>query len=125
MMLDVLIATVPLIAWAIYQFGTGALLQLGVCIGGCVVAEIGFTAMRGRCPMKAIKDLSAVVTGVILAMSLPCTAPWYVGFIGACAAVGLGKVVWGGMGHNLDPQRIGDLGICRDMGIHNIMNVID
>ena len=108
MMLDVLIATVPLIAWAIYQFGTGALLQLGVCIGGCVVAEIGFTAMRGRCPMRAIKDLSAVVTGVILAMSLPCTAPWYVGFIGACVAVGIGKVVFGGLGQNIfNPAMVG------------------
>jgi electron transport complex protein RnfD len=108
MMIDVLIATVPIVAWAIYQFGLGALLQLIVCIGGCVAAEIGFTAMRGRCPMRAIKDLSAIVTGVILAMSLPCTAPWYVGFIGACVAVGIGKVVFGGLGQNIfNPAMVG------------------
>ena len=63
-----LIATVPLIAWAIFQFGSGAVLQLLVCVGGCVAAEIGFTAMRGRCPIKAVKDISAIVTGVILAL---------------------------------------------------------
>ncbi len=108
MMLDVLIATVPLVAWAIYQFGSGALLQLLVCVGGCLAAEVGFTAMRGRCPIKAIKDLSAIVTGVILALSLPATAPWYVGLIGACAAVGIGKVVFGGLGQNIfNPAMVG------------------
>ncbi|MDP6044584.1 MAG: RnfABCDGE type electron transport complex subunit D [Phycisphaerae bacterium] len=108
MMLDVLIATVPLVAWAIVQFGSGAVLQLAVCVLGCVAAEIGFTAMRGRCPLKAVKDLSAVVTGVILALSLPGTAPWYVGFIGACAAVGIGKVVFGGLGQNIfNPAMVG------------------
>jgi Na+-translocating ferredoxin:NAD+ oxidoreductase subunit D len=108
MMTDVLLATVPLIAWAIYQFGPSALLQLGVCVGGCLLAEVVFTAMRGRCPLSAIKDHSAVVTGVILAMSLPCTAPWYVGFIGACAAIGIGKIVFGGLGQNIfNPAMVG------------------
>ena len=108
MMLDVLLATVPLVAWAIIQFGAPALLQLVVCVGGCVLAEAVFTAMRGRCPLCAVKDLSAPVTGVILAMSLPCTAPWYVGFIGACAAIGIGKVVFGGLGQNIfNPAMVG------------------
>jgi electron transport complex protein RnfD len=108
MMIDVLLATVPLIGWAVFQFGWGAVLQLAVCVGGCVVAEAGFTAMRGRSPLRAITDISAVVTGVILALSLPCTAPWYVGFIGACVAVGIGKVVFGGLGQNIfNPAMVG------------------
>ena len=108
MMVDVLLAAAPLVVWAIIQFGIGALLQLVVCVGGCVLAEAGFTAMRGRCPLSAIKDLSAPVTGVILAMSLPCTAPWYVGFIGACVAIGIGKVVFGGLGQNIfNPAMVG------------------
>ena len=108
MMADVLLAAAPLVAWAIFQFGAEALLQLVVCVGGCVVAEAVFTAMRGRCPLGAMKDLSAPVTGVILAMSLPCTAPWYVGFIGACAAIGIGKVVFGGLGQNIfNPAMVG------------------
>ena len=108
MMVDVLLAAAPLVAWAIIQFGFGALLQLVVCVGGCVLAEVVFTAMRGRCPLGAVRDLSAVVTGVILAMSLPCTAPWYVGFIGACAAIGIGKVVFGGLGQNIfNPAMVG------------------
>ncbi|MDP6543408.1 MAG: RnfABCDGE type electron transport complex subunit D [Phycisphaerae bacterium] len=108
MMVDVLLAAAPLILWAIIQFGFGAMLQLLVCVGGCVLAEAGFTAMRGRCPLRAVTDLSAIVTGVILAMSLPCTAPWYVGFIGACVAVGIGKVVFGGLGQNIfNPAMVG------------------
>ena len=108
MMIDVLIATIPLVLWSIIQFGVGAILQLAVCIGGCVFAEIAFTAMRGRCPMRAARDLSAIVTGVILAMSLPFTAPLYVGFLGACGAVGVGKVVFGGLGQNIfNPAMVG------------------
>lgn len=108
MMLDVLLAAAPLTAWAIIQFGAPAILQLLVCVGGCVVAEAVFTMMRGRCPLGAMKDLSATVTGVILALSLPCTAPWYVGFIGACAAIGIGKVVFGGLGQNIfNPAMVG------------------
>ena len=107
-MIDVLIAATPLVVWAIVQFGLGALLQLAVCIWGCVAAEAVFTAMRGRCPFKAMNDLSAIVTGVILALSLPFNAPWYVGFIGACAAVGIGKVVFGGLGQNIfNPAMVG------------------
>jgi len=108
MMLDVLMATAPLVIWAVIQFGVGALIQLLVCVVGCVAAEIAFTAMRGRCPMKAVKDLSAIVTGVILAMSLPGTAPWYVGLIAAGSAVGIGKVVFGGLGQNIfNPAMVG------------------
>ncbi|MBT3202505.1 MAG: RnfABCDGE type electron transport complex subunit D, partial [Phycisphaerales bacterium] len=108
MMIDVLIAAAPLVIWAIVQFGMGAVVQLIVCVGGCIIAEAVFTAMRGRCPHKAITDLSAIVTGVILALSLPCTAPWYVGFIAAGAAVGIGKVVFGGLGQNIfNPAMVG------------------
>jgi Na+-translocating ferredoxin:NAD+ oxidoreductase subunit D len=108
MMLDVLIATAPLVVWSIVQFGLGAVLQLATCVIGCIVAEVVFTVMRGRCPLKAVKDLSAIVTGVILAMSLPGTAPWYVGIIAAGAAIGVGKVVFGGLGQNIfNPAMVG------------------
>ena len=108
MMLDVLIATAPLVVWAIIQFKLGAVLQLAVCVASCVLFEIGFTAMRGRCGVKAVKDLSAIVTGVILALSLPGTAPWYVGVIAAGAAIGIGKVVFGGLGQNIfNPAMVG------------------
>ena len=62
--------------------------------------------MRGR--QATIGDLSAVVTGAILALSLPATAPWYVGCIGSAVAVGIGKVVFGGLGMNIfNPAMVG------------------
>ncbi len=62
--------------------------------------------MRGR--PSTLKDGSAIVTGVILAMSLPGTAPWYVGTIAAFVAIGIGKIIFGGVGMNLfNPAMVG------------------
>ena len=53
-------------------------------------------------------DYSAVITGVILGLSLPAAAPWYVGVIGSVVAIGLGKVVFGGLGFNIfNPAMVG------------------
>jgi len=93
-------------ATALYVFRQYALLQLGVCVAGCLAAEALFTAMRRR-PLS-LGDFSAVVTGAILAFSLPATAPWYVGVVGAFVAVGIGKAVFGGLGQNIfNPAMVG------------------
>ncbi len=106
MMRDVMIALVPVLLVSLYVFRGYLLFQLSVCITGCVAAEIIFNAMRSR--RAQIGDFSAVVTGVILALSLPGTAPWYVGVIGSFAAIGLGKVVFGGLGQNIfNPAMVG------------------
>lgn len=106
MMLDVLIALVPVVGMSIYLFRCYALFQLAVCIGGCLLAEFVFVRMRGRKP--TLTDGSAIVTGVILAMSLPGTAPWYVGFIAAVVSIGIGKIIFGGLGMNIfNPAMVG------------------
>jgi len=106
MMLDVLIALVPVVGVSVYVFRAYAVRQLAVCIASCVVAEWVFAAMRRR--RASIGDFSAVVTGSILALSLPGTAPWYVGVIGSFAAIGIGKAVFGGVGQNLfNPAMVG------------------
>ncbi len=106
MMRDVLIALTPVLLVALYVFRGYLLFQLSICIAGCVAAEIVFTGMRGR--RAQVGDLSAVVTGVILALSLPGTAPWFVGVIGSFAAIGLGKIVFGGLGQNIfNPAMVG------------------
>jgi electron transport complex protein RnfD len=62
--------------------------------------------MRSR-PL-CLKDLSAGVTGIILGLSLPATAPWFVGCIGAIVAMGIGKMVFGGLGMNIfNPAMVG------------------
>ena len=106
MMRDVLIALVPTLAVAVYVFQWYAIVQVGLCVLSCLAAEAIFTLMRGR-PMP-LGDLSATVTGVILGLSLPATAPWYIAIVGSFIAVGLGKVVFGGLGYNLfNPAMVG------------------
>ncbi|WP_372678094.1 RnfABCDGE type electron transport complex subunit D [Desulfosarcina sp.] len=106
MMIDVLIGLVPVVVMSLFVFRGYALFQLAVCLGACLLAELLFVKMRGR--PSTLKDGSAIVTGVILAMSLPGTAPWYVGTIAAFVAIGIGKIIFGGVGLNLfNPAMVG------------------
>lgn len=106
MMRDVLIALTPLAFAAIFYFRWLAVKQLLICIMACLAAEALFTRMRGR--QTTLGDLSAAVTGAILALSLPATAPWYVGVIGSGVAMGIGKLVFGGIGMNMfNPAMVG------------------
>ncbi len=106
MMRDVLIALVPPVAAAVYFFHWYAVRQLLICVAACLAAEALFVRMRGR--HLSLGDLSGAVTGVILALSLPATAPWYVGCIAAVVAMGVGKTVFGGLGMNIfNPAMVG------------------
>jgi len=106
MMIDVLIALLPVIGMAVYVFKLFAVIQLGICLGACLLAEAGFARMRGR--VLPLWDGSAAVTGIILGLSLPATAPWYVGVIASVVAIGIGKAIFGGLGMNLfNPAMVG------------------
>ncbi|MFW5855312.1 MAG: RnfABCDGE type electron transport complex subunit D, partial [Thermodesulfobacteriota bacterium] len=91
---------------ALYVFQMYAVKQLLICVGSCLAAEALFTRMRGSEP--TLNDYSVSVTGVILALSLPGTAPWYVGVIASFTAVGIGKTLFGGLGMNIfNPAMVG------------------
>jgi electron transport complex protein RnfD len=106
MMFDVLIALLPVLAVSLWVFELYAVKQLLICTVSALLAEALFIKMRRR-PLT-LTDGSAAVTGVILALSLPGTAPWYVGVIAAFTAIGLGKAVFGGLGQNLfNPAMVG------------------
>ena len=106
MMLDVLIGLAPVVCVAIYVFQMYAVKQLAICVGSCLVAEALFTKMRGYA--STLWDLSATVTGVILALSLPGTAPWFIGVIASFTAIGIGKTIFGGLGMNIfNPAMVG------------------
>jgi len=106
MMVDVLIALVPLMAMAIYLFRQFAVQQLLICVVSCLAAETLFVKMRRKA--LTLKDMSAVVTGIILALSLPATAPWYAGVIASLVAIGIGKIIFGGLGMNIfNPAMVG------------------
>jgi len=106
MMTDVLIALSPAFAVALYVFHWHAVRQVGICVLGCIAAETLFAWARGR--KTPVGDFSAAVTGVILAFSLPATAPWWVSVIACFAGIGIGKAVFGGLGQNLfNPAMVG------------------
>ena len=106
MMIDVLIALVPVILVSVYVFHWYAVKQLLICIASCLAAEALFTRMRNK-PCSLL-DYSAVITGVIIALSMPGTAPWFVSVIASFVAIGIGKSVFGGIGMNIfNPAMVG------------------
>ena len=108
MMVDVLLALAAPFAMALVVFRWYAVWQVAVCAVAALLAEAAFTRLRGRPVARALRDGSALVTGVILGLSLPWSAPWYVGVIGAVVAIGIGKVAFGGLGQNIfNPAMVG------------------
>lgn len=97
-MRDVLIALVPAVAGSIYFFGMNAVIIYIISILCCVLSEYAFQKIAKK-PVQ-IGDLSAVVTGVLLAMNMPAGIPWYVPAIGAVFAIVIVKEAFGGIGGN-------------------------
>jgi electron transport complex protein RnfD len=106
MMTDVMIALLPIVLVSVYLFRLYAVKQLFICGITCLVSEFIFVRMRGR--SHTLKDCSAGVTGIILALSLPGSAPWFVGVIASIVAMGIGKILFGGLGMNIfNPAMVG------------------
>ena len=99
-MRDVVIAMIPAVIVSILFYGWSELLVLGVSVASCVMLEFLITKylLKKTC---TICDMSAVVTGILLALNLPSTTPWWVVFIGAVFAIGVAKMTFGGLGQNL------------------------
>ena len=97
-MLDVIIALIPACIAAVYFFGAGCLMTIALCIGsavGCEAAVQFFTKKE-----VTVSDLSAVVTGLLLALNLPPNVPWYLPVCGSAFAIIIVKQCFGGLGHN-------------------------
>lgn len=105
-MLDVIIALVPALIASVIFFGLNSLIVTAVSVVSCVVFEWLYRfLMKKSC---AIGDLSAVVTGLLLAFCLPPTVPFWVPIIGALFAIVLVKQLFGGIGKNfLNPALAG------------------
>jgi electron transport complex protein RnfD len=97
-MLDVIIALMPTVAASVWLFGPITLLACAVSICSCVFFEWASQKLFKR--QSTINDLSAVVTGLLLAMGLPSTAPLWVYPIGALFAIVFVKQLFGGIGEN-------------------------
>ncbi|MGN0616691.1 RnfABCDGE type electron transport complex subunit D [Ruminococcus flavefaciens] len=97
-MLNVIIALLPAWGAAVYFFGLRVIPLTAVCIGSCIFFEYVCRAMMKR--SNTIGDLSAVVTGLILAMNLPSTLPYWMAVIGSFVAIVIVKQLFGGLGQN-------------------------
>lgn len=97
-MRDVIIALVPATAAGIYYFGISAL----ILIIAAIVSSVVFEALCQKIMKKpvTVSDLSAVVTGLLLAMNLPAAAPVWVAVVGSAFAIIFGKQLFGGLGQN-------------------------
>ena len=107
LMRDVVIAMLPAVVVSVLFYGWAELLVLGVSVASCVLLEYLITKYLLNKPCT-VCDMSAVVTGVLLALNLPATTPWWAVFIGAVVAIGVAKMTFGGLGQNLfNPAIVG------------------
>ncbi|MFH0926931.1 MAG: RnfABCDGE type electron transport complex subunit D [bacterium] len=105
-MYSVVLALMPAAVFGIYLFGLAALKVLLVSIMVSVLSEAIIQKAMGK--ELTISDGSAVVTGLLLALTLPASSPWWMVAIGAFMAIFVGKQVFGGLGHNIfNPALVG------------------
>ncbi|MBE5915422.1 MAG: RnfABCDGE type electron transport complex subunit D [Pseudobutyrivibrio ruminis] len=104
-MLYVLIALMPTTIFGIFNFGIRALLLVLVCIITCVLSEFLFEKAVGK--KSTIGDLSAAVTGLLLALNLPHTLPVWQAVLGSVFAIVVVKMLFGGLGQNFMNPALG------------------
>ncbi len=104
-MLTVVIALLPAAGFGIYNFGPKALLLILVTVASTVATEFAFEKI---CKKKVTTgDFSAVVTGLLLALNLPVSAPWWIGVVGGVFAILVVKMLFGGLGQNFMNPALG------------------
>lgn len=107
LMRDVIIALLPAFAVSAYFFGWGTIIVTLTAILTCVICEWLIQKFLLK-EEPSIKDLSAVVTGLILAFNLPSNLPPHLVVLGSVVAIGVGKMTFGGLGNNpFNPALVG------------------
>lgn len=126
MMLDVLIALVPVVVYSIVQFGFGAVSVLLISIASMLLCEFIFVFLTNKKPYDGTKQkfidrikyakskatinniLTPLISAVIFAMIMPAGVKWYYTLVGAVSGIVLGKLVFGGLGGNIfNPAALG------------------
>ena len=106
-MYGVLIALVPAFLVSLYYFGLGALIVTATSVVACVLFEYLIQKFLMK-KEPTVCDGSAILTGVLLAFNLPSNLPVWIILIGALAAIGIGKMSFGGLGNNIfNPALVG------------------
>lgn len=105
-MRNVVWSLMPVVAFAIYSFGLDALLLVFTTAFACVATEHTLCRLTGK--STTITDWSALITGLLLGLTLPPAFPLWMAFIGGVVAIGLGKFAFGGLGYNVfNPALVG------------------
>lgn len=105
-MMEVLLVLTPVVGVAFWFFGVSALLVVAAATIGAVLTERFFTPAPTK--LGSLRDGSAVLTGVLLGLTLPPAIPLWMAFLGGVIGVSLGKLIWGGLGNNLfNPALVG------------------
>jgi electron transport complex protein RnfD len=99
MMGDVLVALLPIIVMSVFYYGVRAAILTGVSILSCVIFEYLYTRILRK--PRSINDLSAVVTGILIACNIPATAPLWFPAVGAFFGIIVVKQLFGGIGKNV------------------------
>jgi Na+-translocating ferredoxin:NAD+ oxidoreductase subunit D len=106
-MLRVVLALIPALAWSVVVFGFDALKITFIAVASCLVFE--YLIQRFVLKTKpSINDGSALVTGVLLAFNVPSNLPWWIVITGAFVAIAIAKLSFGGLGNNIfNPALVG------------------
>ncbi|MDE6389031.1 MAG: RnfABCDGE type electron transport complex subunit D [Lachnospiraceae bacterium] len=104
-MLAVVIALLPAAGFGIYNFGLKALITIVITVATTVITEFIFEKICKR--KVTIGDYSAVVTGLLLALNLPVSVPWWIGVVGGVFAILVVKMLFGGLGQNFMNPALG------------------
>ena len=85
----------------VFFFGWGVLVQIALCVAVAIVAEATVLSLREKPVRQTLSDGSAILTGLLLALSIPPLAPWWIAVIGTFFAIAIVKQLYGGLGFNL------------------------
>lgn len=104
-MRDVIIALLPATIFGIYNFGVPALTTILITIASCVAAEAAYQKITKQ--DVTVNDYSAILTGLLLALNLPHTVPWWIPVMGGIVAIIIIKQLFGGLGQNFMNPALG------------------
>jgi len=123
-MLDVLIGLLPALAASVFYFGFNSLVLVVLSVVSAVVTEYVLQVIMKK--DVAIADLSAVVTGVLVAFNIPSTAPWWIAVMGSVFAIAIAKQIFGGIGFNfMNPALVGRAFLMASWPVHMTTGFID